>query len=152
MEQGNRAAREFYVAPVAGVSGPEFVTRLDVVFQSDPFEPASIETMELIQTWLRDELPRSVRHWASVKPECYGITVNSHDLAQTTEADRVRVNLLVVAGIFLILLMVVKRPWLAAYLLVTVLFSYYATLGATVLAGTLWSGRPLNSVEWRVPF
>src|SRR5262249_60931916 len=41
---------------------------------------------------------------------------------------------------------------LALYLLVTVLFSYYATLGATVLAGTVWSGRPLEQVDWRVPF
>jgi RND superfamily putative drug exporter len=152
LEQGSRAAREFYVAPISAASGPEFVTRLDVVFQSDPFDRASMETMELIQTWLKEELPRSARHWADVRTECYGATANAHDLAQTTEADRVRVNLLVAAGIFLILLLVVRRPWLAAYLLVTVLFSYYATLGATVLAGAVFSGRPLHSVEWRVPF
>src|SRR5207302_5418846 len=42
--------------------------------------------------------------------------------------------------------------WLAAYLLITVLFSYYATLGATVLAGHFYSGRPLDHVDWRVPF
>ena len=69
-----------------------------------------------------------------------------------TEADRTRVDLLVLGGIFLILLVLVRRPWLAAYLLLTVLVSYYATLGATALVGTWWSGRPLGEVDWRVPF
>ena len=145
-------AREHYLACVAGPSAPEFVTRLDVVFRSDPFDRASMETADLIQTWLQEQLPRSARHWADVRGECYGVTVNAQDLASTTEADRVRVNLLVVGGVFVILLLVVRRPWLAAYLLLTVLFSYYATLGATVLAGALWWGRPLTTVEWRVPF
>src|SRR5262249_33557966 len=64
----------------------------------------------------------------------------------------VRVNLLILVGIFLILLWLVRKPWLAAYLLATVLFSYFATLGATVLAGGFWSGRPLDQMDWRVPF
>jgi RND superfamily putative drug exporter len=46
----------------------------------------------------------------------------------------------------------VRRPWLAAYLLATVLFSYLATLGATLLIGSLWSGRPIDQMDWRVPF
>jgi RND superfamily putative drug exporter len=80
------------------------------------------------------------------------VTVNACDLAEVTEADRARVNVLILAGIFVILMVLVRRPWLALYLLATVLFSYYATLGATMLAGTLWSGRPLEQVDWRVPF
>src|SRR5439155_10447481 len=74
------------------------------------------------------------------------------DLAQVTESDRFRVNSLVLAAIFLILLLLVRRLWLAAYLLATVLASYYAALGGTVLAGTFWTGAPLPSVDWRVPF
>src|SRR5207253_2365580 len=51
-----------------------------------------------------------------------------------------------------ILLVLVRRPWLAFYLLVTVLFSYFATLGASALVTTLWVGRPLGQLDWRVPF
>ena len=71
---------------------------------------------------------------------------------QVTESDRVRINVLVLAGVFLILLMLVRKPWLAGYLLVTVLFSYYATLGATTLMATWWTGRAFGEVDWRVPF
>ena len=69
-----------------------------------------------------------------------------------TESDRVRVNLLVLGGIFLILVVLLRHLWVAAYLLLTVLFSYFATLGATALAAALWSGHPLDQMDWRVPF
>jgi RND superfamily putative drug exporter len=152
-EQVWRTAREFYVARLPGEGGtPRHVTRLDVVLRSDPFDPESAATLGLLETWLRDLLPLPGGLAAAVRAECYGVTVNSRDLAEVTESDRLRINALVAAGIFLILLALVRRPWLAAYLLATVLFSYYATLGATTLAAHGWAGRPLGQVDWRVPF
>jgi RND superfamily putative drug exporter len=152
LDQAAQASRDFYTRTLDSETGSRYVTRLDVVFRSDPFDRASVTTMDTIQTWLEDELPSAVKHLGGVETEIYGVTASANDLALVTEADRCRVNLLVLSGIFLILLVVVRKPWLAAYLLVTVLFSYYATLGATVLAGKLVSGRPLDQVEWRVPF
>jgi RND superfamily putative drug exporter len=152
LEQADRSAREFYLAQTSGDRGLQYVTRLDVVLRSDPFDAASLATLDLIETWLREELPRMTESGGAVRAECYGTTVGARDLAAITEADRQRVNALVLAGIFVILLLLVRRPWLAAYLLVTVLFSYYATLGAATLAATWWSGRPLGQVDWRVPF
>ncbi|HZU34308.1 MAG TPA: MMPL family transporter, partial [Gemmataceae bacterium] len=151
--QGDRSARAFYLATVPGDSaspGPRYVTRFDVVLRSDPFGSASMVTLGQLQYWLRERL--SATTFGHLEGECYGITVNAHDLAAVTDADRVRVNALVLGGIFVILLLVVRRPWLAGYLLVTVLFSYLATLGATTLISSLWSGRPLGQVDWRVPF
>jgi RND superfamily putative drug exporter len=144
-----------YVAtlPPEGDGRPgRHVTRLDVILRSDPFDAASVETMRKIQTWLREELPRSCCLKGGVEAECFGPMVNTHDLERVTESDRRRVNSLILAGIFLILVALVRRPVLAAYLLLTVLFSYYATLGATVLAGTLWTGTPLQQLDWRVLF
>lgn len=149
-EQINRAAGDFYRARLPGAV-PRYVTRLDVVLHTDPFEPRSIETLELIQLWLREELPKYPGA-ENVRAECQGITVNARDLAQVTESDRLRINTLVLAGIFLILMVLVRRPGLALYLLVTVLFSYYASLGATTLLAHVWHGRPLGQVDWRVPF
>lgn len=152
LETADQAARDFYVTRLEGDQGPRYVTRLDVVMRSDPFDVASATTLDEIQIWLNEVLPPTVGHLGNVESECYGVTVSSRDLAEVTEADRSRVNALVLFGIFVILLAVVRSPWLAAYLLITVLFSYYATLGATALAGHLWVGRPLGLVDWRVPF
>ncbi|HEY7329415.1 MAG TPA: MMPL family transporter [Gemmataceae bacterium] len=153
-DQINRAVSDFYVArlPRTRAEGPpRFVTRLDVVPHSDPFDAESIQTLELIQLWLREELPKYPGA-EQVRAECHGVTVNARDLAQVTESDRLRINTLVLAGIFLILLALVRRPVFALYLLATVLFSYYASLGATTLLAHWWSGRPLGQVDWRVPF
>jgi putative drug exporter of the RND superfamily len=155
--QVNRTAREFYLARLPSASGkprdpPRQVTRLDVVPQSDPFDPHTVPTLDLIQLWLREHLPNSTGSLGPVRAECYGVTVNARDLAAVTESDRGRINTLVLAGIFLILLLLVRRPTTAAYLLLTVLFSYYATLGMTTLVAHWWGGRPLFEVDWRVPF
>jgi RND superfamily putative drug exporter len=73
-------------------------------------------------------------------------------MAAVIEHDRLRVNGFVLLGVFLILLVVVRKHWLALYLLATVLLSYYSTLGATALFATWFAGKPLGEVEWRVPF
>ncbi len=149
-----RSAREFYLTKLPPADGgrPRHVTRLDVVLKTDPFDARSLPTLDLVQTWLREELPRSAGPLGAVRAECYGVTVNARDLAEVTESDRLRINVLVLAAIFLILLALVRRPVLAGYLLATVLFSYLATLGATTVAASLWHGRPLGEVDWRVPF
>ena len=167
-DQISRTAAAFYVARISscpthsqapsrqerarrGDAEPRFVTRLDVVPRTDPFDPDSAETLELIQLWLRDELPKYPGA-TNVRAECHGITVSARDLAHVTESDRLRINTLVLAGIFLILLVLVRRPGMALYLLATVLYSYFASLGATTLLAHWWNARPLGLVDWRVPF
>ncbi len=130
----------------------KYVTRLDVVLKSDPFTRQSGETLKTIQTWLDKEMPRSSLMQEAVQAECYGVTSNAQDLEVLTEGDRFRVNGLVIVAIFLILLALVRKLWMAGYLLVTVMLSYFAALGATVLAGVFWTGAPLPYVDWRVPF
>lgn len=150
-------ARDHYTARItapnlSGKMQVRHVTRLDVVLDTDPFDPASVEPLRVIQTWLRDDLPRFSLLGGDLQAECFGVTPNGVDLAEVTEADRRRVNTTVVVAIFAILVLLVRRLWLAFYLLATVLASYYAALGATVLAGIFWTGHPLESVDWRVPF
>lgn len=132
--------------------GNRFVTRLDIVLKSDPFTRRSGETLKTIKTWLEKELPHSTLLPEPPQSECFGVTANAQDLEALTESDRFRVNGLVILAIFVILLILVNKFWMAGYLLVTVMLSYFAALGATVLAGTFWTGAPLPYVDWRVPF
>jgi RND superfamily putative drug exporter len=153
-DQVNRAARAVYLVSVPpGENGPaHHVTRLDVVLNTDPFDPRSLPTLETIQEWLHDELPRDLRGVQVTRAETYGVTVIARDMAEVTEGDRTRINILVLVGVFLILLVLVRQISLAGYLLATVLLSYYATLGATTLMAHWCNGRPLGEVDWRVPF
>jgi RND superfamily putative drug exporter len=124
------------------------VTRVDVVMKSDPFRPASLATLNTIDNLLQELAPEN----GPVRAELHGVSVTTRDMAGVIDRDRTRVNLLVLAGIFLILLALVRKGWLAAYLLATVLFSYYATLGATAIFAAVWTGQPFGQIEWRVPF
>src|SRR4030095_6917390 len=99
---------------------------------------ASAKTLKMLQTWLKHDMPGFNLVGEHLKAECYGITAIGMDLAEVTESDSQRVNWFVLAAILVILLLLVRRVWLAVYLLVTVLASYYAALGATALAGFLW--------------
>jgi RND superfamily putative drug exporter len=152
-EQVQRGAREVYLGKSLGPDNQEnHVTRLDVVLKTDPFAPESLRVLELLQIWLREQLPAWTGGRRDVHAECHGITVSARDLAEITEADRVRINSLVLAAVFLILLVLVRRVWLAAYLLATVLLSYFTTLGATTLFAHWALHRPLGEVDWRVLF
>ncbi len=156
-------SREHYVSKIEGEdlentgaltpcrSPIRYVTRLDVILNSDPFEQESMATLDLIQTWLNKVLPK-YSLVGKIQSECFGITANGKDLAEVTEGDRCRVNLLVLLAIFVILIGLVRNVGMAIYLLVTVLASYFAALGATVLVGYLWHDQPLGSIDWRVPF
>jgi putative drug exporter of the RND superfamily len=150
-QKARETALSHYVSTASVDGQTRQVTRIDLVLNSDPFDPESVATMKLVRTWVREELP-ALAMVQDVQSELFGVTANAHDLAQVTESDRVRVNVLILAGIVLILLVLVRRPGFALYLLATVLFSYFATLGATRLAGVLWTGHTLTEVDWRLPF
>lgn len=150
-------ARSHFVSKIetVGDSGNKetmFVTRIDVILKTDPFDPASVETLKMLQTWLDVDLPNYNLLGETLHAECYGITACGNDLANVTESDRLRVNSLVLVAILAILLVLVRRVWLACYLLATVLASYYAALGATMLFNGLWTGEFTAQLDWRVPF
>lgn len=146
------AAARHYAAKCSDSGPRRFVTRIDVVLRTDPFTAESRATLALLETWLRDFLPVHAGSIGPIDAACFGVTVNLRDLAQVIESDRARVNLLVVAGILLILLVLVRKPVLALYLLATVLLGYLSTLGLTAIFAGLWYDKPFGEIEWRVPF
>jgi RND superfamily putative drug exporter len=152
LEEMHKKSRQHYMTEITEDGQRKYVTRMSVILKTDPFNRSSAETLKTIQTWLEKERPKTTLLKEPVQAECFGVTANAQDLAEVTEGDRHRVNTLVLAAILVILLVLVRNFWLAGYLLVTVLLSYFAALGATVLAGILWTGAPLPCVDWRLPF
>src|SRR5262249_2132805 len=119
--QVKQATAKVYLSKVEDDGKPKYVTRLDVVLKSEPFDPASAHTLMILQEWVNDGMSDVTKHFGEAHGETYGITVATRDMAVITESDRVRINLLVLGGIFLILLLLVRHFGFAVYLLVTVL-------------------------------
>ena len=128
------------------------VARFDIVLDCDPFDPESGAAVECLELWINQEMGRFVADYGPIRGEIVGVPVGARDMAAIVENDRLRINLMVLTGILLILWALVKKPWLALYLLGTVLLSYLATLGATVLLAHFVFDRVLGEVDWRVPF
>ncbi len=124
------------------------VTRLDIIFRNDPFSKTSIDEFRTMRTALPLMLPESMK---GATISFAGETANLSDLKEVTDRDRVRVNILVTGVVFLILWMLLRQPGICAYLIVTVLFSYFATLGCTYLF--FWASDPTGfaGLDWKVP-
>jgi len=73
------------------------------------------------------------------------------DLKEVTDRDQIRIDILVLSGVFLILVILLRRPMISLYLILSVFFSYLATLGVTF--AVYWAMDPagFNGLDWKVP-
>lgn len=136
-------ARDYFVSSINPT-----VTRVDLVFENDPFARSSIGEFRKLRDRIRDLLPGSLTH---AKLSFVGNTPDISDLKDVTDSDQIRIDLLVMLGVFLILVILLRRPGVCAYLMFTVFYSYLATLGITFLF--FWSMDPTGfaGLDWKVP-
>src|SRR5205814_5261221 len=79
-----------------------------------------------------------------------GTTASVRDLAAVMQRDRTRIALLVLASVFVILVPLLHRFGVPLYLLLSVLFSYYATLGASFAVFWLLDPQGFAGIDWKV--
>jgi RND superfamily putative drug exporter len=122
--------------------------RLDLVFDQGPFEAASIDNLGKVQKALRENLPALLRDGTEVY--YVGATASVQDLRAVTDRDRVQIQVTVLAVVFVILVILLRKVAVSAYLIASVLFSYYATLGVTY--ALFWALDPghFPGLDWKV--
>lgn len=172
-------SRAFYVSRAAPHTG--HVTRIDLVFRDDPFSRDSIAQFQQLKRTLPEMLPQELlpvvpeaqRQTGVLGPLLSlfapaeaveetvppagtrllykGPTASMLDLKITTDGDQIRIDILVLAGVYLILVVLLRRPAVCAYLIVSVFFSYLVTLGMTI--AVFWALDPVGfaGLDWKVP-
>ena len=87
------------------------------------------------------------------KPELLlvGETASIRDLKDVTDGDQIRIDILVLASVFLILVILLRQPAICLYLIVSVFFSYLATLGVTFAVFWLRDPAGFAGLDWKVP-
>jgi RND superfamily putative drug exporter len=142
------------------------VTRVDVVFEDDPFSRDSIRQLSDLETSV-------LRHIATDRPErdnelsevedfdvgsrtsllSIGSTASIRDLKEVTDSDQIRIDVLVLAGVYAILVILLRRPGISLYLIIGVFFSYFVALGVTfvVFEYVLGSPEEFGGLDWKVP-
>ena len=125
------------------------VTRLELELKIDPFSEQAIDFLGALEAGVRGLLPDELKSGTELRVN--GSTASLRDLKTTGVSDRNRINIMVVGSVFVILVIVLRRPALTVYLLLTVLLSYLVTLGATFAAFYLADPRGFAGLDWTVP-
>jgi RND superfamily putative drug exporter len=144
---GSEQAEEAYVSKALGGD----VTRLTVVLKDRPFAPEAMATLDRIDAALgklRDE-PNSA--WKQAEFAMLGVTSGIRDLQHVTQIDRQRIELLVTAAVFVVILILLRRPLVCLYLIGTVVLNFFVTLGIVYLALKALHGADYPGLDWKAP-
>jgi len=123
-------------------------TRLELVLAANPFSRQSLDQLATLETAVRAALPPDLA--ADTQLYVSGTTANLRDLRDVIGRDELRIQVLVFSVVFLILLVLLRALWVCAYLMLSVLFSYFAALGATFAVFWLLDPAGFTGLDWKV--
>ncbi len=145
----HRIARGYFFSETPEYAGR--LIRLDIVMTGDPFDIRTAENVTAMGDWLRAQTRQPGSRWQGAEVLLAGTTPSIVDLRSVTLEDHRRIKIAVVIAVFLVLLVIIRRVILCTYLIVTVLLSYFATLGLTILFFRWVYGDEYLGLDWKVP-
>ena len=124
------------------------VVRIDLVLKDDPFSRNTMRQLERVQTRFRELLPELIRKGTRV--HFLGTTASLLDLKNVTDRDQIVIDGAVLLAVFLILVLLLRMVSVSGYLVLSVFFSYFVSLGMTFFA--FWVIDPaFAGIDWKVP-
>lgn len=126
------------------------VTRIDVIFEDDPYSRDNIKLINSLEDAVKQELPEDLKD----ETELFflGTTANIRDLKNVTDHDQLWISIFVIVGVYIIVVALLRKPGNALYLVFSCLLSYFVTLGITF--AFFWAMNPtgFEGLDWKVRF
>ena len=141
-------ARDTYATPVDELAGS--VARFDLILAEEPFSREAAKRLNEIELYLH-QMQRDDADWREASFFFTGTTSATRDLERVTSSDQIRIQRLVVLAVLAVLLVLLRQPLVCVYLILSVLFSYYVTLGATELVFEWLYRETFTGLDWKVP-
>lgn len=138
-----------YLTQVPELKGD--VARFDVVTSQEPFSQEAIDLVDHIDTRLRDLENDPHSAWHDTAFYFVGTTAGVRDLQAVTQSDQTVIQQLTVIAVLGVLIFILRRPLVCLYLIASVLFSYYVTIGSAVLFFSWLYGDTYRGLDWKVP-
>jgi RND superfamily putative drug exporter len=145
----HRITKARFLTPVESLKGD--VARLDLVFRDEPFSPAAVAELGRLEAWLDKQCRSAGSPWHGADFAFVGTTAGVRDLEAVTASDQRLIQQLVVLAVLAVLLVILRRPLICVYLIVSVLFSYLVTIGATQIFFAWLYGPTYYGLDWKVP-
>ncbi|HEY1065786.1 MAG TPA: MMPL family transporter, partial [Pirellulales bacterium] len=140
---------ETYMSTVPKLAGK--VTQMEVVLAYNPFSRKAEEWVAKLEAALKAERERPNSYWKNASFDLGGVSSGIRDLNATTSRDLVVIQPLVVLVVFGVLIALLRDVVVCIYLMISVLFSYYVTLGATELLFAWLYAPNFDGLDWKVP-
>lgn len=125
------------------------VMRFDLVFDNDPFARDSIAQLTKTEDAILACVPEAIRAGARVLT--LGPTSGIRDLKTSTDRDQIKIDVLVTMVVFVLLVLLLGQPRICVYLILSVIFSYLVTMGATYIVFYLRDPSGFAGIDWKVP-
>lgn len=144
----NPRVKNTFLSPVPQFAGE--VAKLDVVLKYDPFSHQASQTLDTLDQKLTLESHDRDSPWHGAQFDFTGVTAGTRDLKSVTQSDERLIERLVTIAVLGILIVLLRRPVICLYLIASVLFSYYVTIGTTqLLFSHLYAD--FDGLDWKVP-
>ena len=148
-ESESSRTRDVYVSSAPELEGK--VTRFDLVLTKDPFSREAMQLVDEIEAYLQTVSADATSPWHGAEFHLLGTTAATRDLKAVTESDRWLIQQLVVIAVLAVLIVLVRRPLICLYLILSVLLSYYVTLGISEWFFAWSYGSTYQGLDWKVP-
>ncbi|MHB1561699.1 MAG: MMPL family transporter, partial [Isosphaeraceae bacterium] len=132
----------------------EHITRFDIVFKTDPFSEESLEALDQVRQTLEKAAAPGGPIAGTRAIGMAGSTSAVNDLRRVTTSDQRKMYVLISAGVYVILVALLRRPAIGLYLVATVVLGYLASLGITDLVFHALHRGPerWGGLDWTVGF
>lgn len=128
-----------------------WVVKFDIVLKTDVFSLASTETLNEISAALLELTGQTDSGWNNIPFEVAGTTAAIRDLRNVTRQDTTTIQFMVVIVVFFVLVVLLRHPIICAYMIFSVLLSFFVTVGLTDWVFAAGYGTDYRGLEWKVP-
>lgn len=169
---GSPLAKSTFVSQTGEYAGE--VTQFHLVLNEDPFSREARSIVDQVEarlakvsagekfpeqkpewyaggqdSWktVRDGLPK----WKGASFEYIGVTPGMRDLEHVTSRDEWTIKVWVVCAVLAVIVLILRRPLVCLYLIITVLLSYFATIGMTEYFFRWYYSGTYDGLDWKVP-
>src|SRR5699024_3371978 len=118
------------------------------VLEHSPYSTEAIQMMNDIDNQANDAKQDTVFHNAD--PKLGGISSTNNDLQNISDEDYSRTVMFMIAGIFIVLVILLRSLIMPLYLIGSLVVTYFATMGFTELIFVNIFGH--DGLTWAVPF